>query len=153
MNYWIGMLLGSCWTCFLHDDSDASIVTASATIITLKMESIPQNEFTFETESWNSKEKLWLVSRRKVSAIYILYSPWGNHSGLGRTGMGTMGTGNECNSFSVNRLIPMHQKIITDSKESRSSYDDCVFPKWHTLAHLSLMLSHLSSLEWEGTVS
>lgn len=52
----------------------------------------------------------------------------------GELEMGTMGTGNECSSISVNRLLPMHQKIIMDSKESRPSYHDCVFPKWHTLA-------------------
>lgn len=50
LKYWVCMLPGSCQTCFLCDNLDAIIVTASATIITLKMGSIPQREFRYERE-------------------------------------------------------------------------------------------------------
>lgn len=62
-------LLGSCQTCFPCDNPDAITVNVSATIITLKMGSIPQSDFRCEREYIQAQEMMTRVLKKGFSNL------------------------------------------------------------------------------------
>lgn len=120
------MLPGSRWACFLCDDPDAIIATASTTIITLKMGSAPPSDFRCEREQTDLGGMMARVLMKGFSNLLSVY-PWRKHSGF-------LETGNDYNSISVDILIPMHKRLIKPSQDSHSINHGCVFPKCPTVA-------------------